>query len=199
VNGDAPVSIQLPSAAETPADAGALDRLRRGDRAALEELVRRHHAPVARLVYRLAGYSPDADDLVQEVFFRAVRSARGFDGRASVSTWLARIAVNVCRTHHRRRFFRAAFWARWSGGRREEQADPAHQPLADAERDARVRVAVASLPFSYRQVVVLHYLEQRPVDDVARILGLSKGATEVRLHRARKMLEEQLRDFVKER
>ena len=201
VKDDAPsaAALQLPPAERDPADDGALvRRLRAGDRAALAELVGLHHAAIARLVHRLAGYSADTDDLVQDVFVRATASARAFDGRSSVETWLTRIAINVCRTHHRRRFLRASFWARLRARRAGEPVGHPHRRLDEAERDDRVRATVAALPPKYRQVVVLHYLEQRSVDDVARLLDVSKNAVEVRLHRARKLLDDRLRDLMTE-
>ena len=90
------VARQPPIADRNPADDAALvARLRAGDRAALAKLVEAHLATVTRLVHRLGGCSADTDNLVQDVFVRATASARAFNGRSSVETWLTRIAINV--------------------------------------------------------------------------------------------------------
>ena len=83
------------------ADLGA--RLRDGEPGAFESLVSLYQGRIARLAYRLLGWSGDVDDVVQEVFLAALRNAGSFRGEASLWTWLTRITLNRCRTHQRRR------------------------------------------------------------------------------------------------
>lgn len=170
-----------------------IERLRSGDRAALEQLIIDHREMVARLVSRLSGWSGETDDLTQEVFVAALGGIRRFQGGSRLSTWLTRIAINVCRHHHRTRMLRIAFWRRLKEDTTEINESDASQPAEARERVSRISQAVRRLKPKYREVVVLHYLEGMEVGQVAQMLDLSRSAVEVRLHRGRQMLKEMLK------
>jgi RNA polymerase sigma-70 factor (ECF subfamily) len=166
--------------------------LRRGEREALESLITTHQPMVRRLVSRLSGFENDADDLVQDVFVLALRHACKFDGRSSVSTWLTRIAINACRSHHRTRLFRAAFWKKRRDEAKEIESPDASISSERRESIQKVTHAMQRIGLAYREVIALHYLEDMTLDEIAALLGLTKSTVGVRLHRARKMLEELL-------
>jgi RNA polymerase sigma-70 factor (ECF subfamily) len=149
-----------------------------------ERLVNEYQGRVTRLVYRLLGWRGDVEDVVQDVFLLAFKRFDRFRGDSSQWTWLAAIAVNRCRSLWRRRLLEF----RWLGRLRAGQSDPAD---AEAQRDEtaeRVRKAVAELPARDREVIVLYYLEEWPVENIAKVTGASAGAIDVRLHRARTKL-----------
>jgi len=167
------------------ADLGA--RLRDGEPGAFESLVSLYQGRIARLAYRLLGWSGDVDDVVQEVFLAALRNAGSFRGEASLWTWLTRITLNRCRTHQRRRLM----WQRLRrvlSRHRPGSSEPADGGAVRDEMAGAVRAAVAALPARDREVVVLFYLEQQPAAEIAALLGTSANAVEVRLHRARAKL-----------
>ena len=174
------------------------ERFAQGDRAAFAEIVAAYQGRVGRLVQRLLGWQEDADDVVQEVFLRAWKSARRFRGESSLATWLTRIAVNACRKDRRRRLGRlrlfgaAAARASSSPLQRPERGD------LDPDTFERVRRAVRKLPARYREIVVLRYLEEMPAEKVAQVLGVSRGAVDTRLHRAREKLRKSLNGLMKE-
>lgn len=166
-----------------------------------EEIVEQQQANVARLARRLLGWSGathDVDDVVQDVFLAVLKGLPRFRGQSSMSTWITRITINVCRAHRRKRLLRRALYDRWIG-----QAPTAHEPPPPADEQdetrRRVRQAVARLPGRYREVVVLRYLQGMNVDEMADVLGLTRGAIEVRLHRARAMLKGELGPLMDER
>lgn len=145
---------------------------------------------VRRLVHRLLGWpsAQDVEDVVQEVLLSAWRHRTSFRGDASVATWLFRIAVRKAQGH-----------ARWAAVRRRWFGAPAiagdHLPAPTADcpselaDDVRaVRSAMAGLSHRDREVLVLRYLENRGVDEVAALLGISRAATDARLSRARARL-----------
>jgi RNA polymerase sigma-70 factor (ECF subfamily) len=169
-----------------------IQRLRRGERSALEQIVADHHERIARLVSRLSGWTRETDDLVQDVFVKALSGAKRFRGDSRISTWLTSVVLNVCRGHHRTRLLRASFWKRWLSQRVEPHDDDALRPIEQRERVRRVTDAVKRLKSTYREVVVLHYLEGMSSDDIGAVLGISRNTVEVRLHRARHMLKELL-------
>jgi RNA polymerase sigma-70 factor (ECF subfamily) len=173
-----------------PSDAALAGRLARREAAALDELIAAHQPRVARLAHRLLAWNrPDAQDVVQDVFLRAWQHAPRFRGESSLSTWLARITVNRCRSLRRRRALDPRrLWQVMSPRRAE--SSPASVHVDDDA--ARVRDAVARLARHEREVVVLYYLEQMPAAQVADVLGISTGAVNTRLHRARAQLKTML-------
>jgi RNA polymerase sigma-70 factor (ECF subfamily) len=111
----------------------------------------------------------------------------------STSTWVTRITINACRAHRRKRLVRLTFLRRWMT--QVPQSDLSPSAATDGERDEtnrRVRQAVGGLPNRYREVVVLRYLQGLDMAATAAALGISRGAAEVRLHRARDMLKGEL-------
>ena len=186
------VSNSLPEP-EPSADAHIVQRFSAGEASAFDELVARHQQRVARLAQRLLGWPQDVEDVVQDVFLAALGNLKKFRGDCSLATWLTTITLNKCRSRRRKRFLR------WRFLRRKESetvaTDRAPQTTAEMETLERVRGAVQALPARYREVVVLHYLEEMPVAEVGDVLGISRGAAEVRLHRARARLKTLLAPF----
>lgn len=178
---------------------GHVGRLRARDPRAIEEMVTAHGPRISRLVYRLSGWSRrEAEDLVQETFARAIRGIGSFDGRSSISTWLTRVAINVCRAENRKRVFRASWWERAIRGRAGgEEGRP--DDVERGERAREVIAAVGRLGGTYREVVVLRYLEEMGIAEICAATGLSEAAVEVRLHRGRKKLREMLSAYGEER
>jgi RNA polymerase sigma-70 factor (ECF subfamily) len=173
------------------ADGTAPRATSRREHTAFDELIAEYQQPVARLVRRLLGWrDADVEDVVSDVFVSALEHWSSYRGEATAWTWLAAIAINRCRTHHRRRALKQR-WMSWIAN-----APPviAHDKPA-AEQDetaAKVRHAVEALPAKDREVIVLYYLEELSVNQIVQILGVSPGAIDVRLHRARAKLRESL-------
>jgi RNA polymerase sigma-70 factor (ECF subfamily) len=95
-------SLGLASATVVRAEeTGLLEALRRGEEAAFEALILRYEQPVFSLVSRLVDNSPDASDVVQEVFLKVFRKVASFRGESSLKTWIYRIAVNEARNQRR--------------------------------------------------------------------------------------------------
>jgi RNA polymerase sigma-70 factor (ECF subfamily) len=193
----APAATSAP-VASAPADVSALDdralvaAATAGDRGAFDVLVRRHQRTVYGVCYRFSGDHADASDLAQDAFVRAYRGLARFKGDAAFSTWLYRIAVNVCLT-------RAAVktpaldpiepleLADLSGDRPDD-------PLRRAQDTARVKAAIARLPEKQRMTVILRVYHELPHDAIARTLGSTVGTVKANFFHAlrnlRKLLEE---------
>ena len=161
----------------------------RDDSSNFDEIVARYQPQVARLAHRLLGWRDHAgvEDVVQEVFLVALTRLDTFRGDASLSTWLSGITINQCRAHRRRSLLRLR-WLREKWNRH----DSTHQPPEVDETSQQVRAAVAELPPRNREVIVLFYLEEFSVAQIAELLGVKNNAIEVRLHRARQRLKTQL-------
>lgn len=184
--------------------AGLAARFVAGESAAFDVVVELHAPRVGRLVHRLLGWRDDGavsvEDVVQDVFVAALRRRHTFrGGEVELWPWLARIAVNRCRSHGRR----TALWVRWLRRRGEEPPAPT-APSADRtavrdETSRRIRETVQKLPPGDREVIVLCYLEELSVPQICTILGAKRGAIDTRLSRARKrlavLLEQTLEDL----
>jgi RNA polymerase sigma-70 factor (ECF subfamily) len=165
---------------------------RAGDRAAAEVVATRLAPFVAQLVRRLTAWRGDADDLVQDVLVAALAARRTFRGAANLKTWITRIAINRVRAHGRKQWLRRRLFAAWAGRQQPSSAAPADAAAIDSEQAQAVRDAVARLPTKSREAIVLCYLQNLTPAEAAEALGVSAGAMEVRLSRARKQLEKML-------
>jgi RNA polymerase sigma-70 factor (ECF subfamily) len=167
-------------------------RLARGDKAAFDSVVDLY-APFVRrrLARRLLGWQQaDAEDVTQDVFVHVYLKARAFRGGSSLQTWLTRITINRCRTLQRRKWLKLD--RLWRAIRERAAACDA---LEQDETARCVRAAVQTLPLREREVVVMYYLEELTVCDIAAVLQMSQGAVNVRLHRARKRLQASLTQY----
>jgi RNA polymerase sigma-70 factor (ECF subfamily) len=174
------------------ADRDLMARIAAGDASAFEQLIAEHRPRITRLVYRLLGWRGEVEDVVQDVFLIAYRKLPRFRGQSTLATWLAGIAINRCRAH-RRRWTPSWRWIERFWRQRRPPPTPDEAAAAD-ETAERVRQAVRQLPSADREVIVLYYLEELPAAELARLLGISPGAVDVRLHRARQKLREMLGD-----
>ncbi|MCB9855804.1 MAG: sigma-70 family RNA polymerase sigma factor [Phycisphaerales bacterium] len=171
-----------------------LASLRARDPAAVARWIRRHEPAIRRLVARVLAWSDDTPDIVQDVFASAIVALPGFRGDSSLETWLMRIAVNRCRRHIRRRQLFGILRRRTA----KALSPPADDSMDRAETNRAVRDAVAGLPAKYREVVALRYLEERSARETAEILNERVNTVDVRLHRARAMLETALAHLVRD-
>jgi RNA polymerase sigma-70 factor (ECF subfamily) len=196
------------SPAEDWDDSAVVARCRRGDRAALGELVSLYQDRVYGLCLRLCGDREAAADLAQETFVRAVGSIERFDERARFFTWLYRIAVNLSIDRRRRESRRPAVSIDAAGGDGEIQrggsiaerltgSDPRpDQRAARAEQHRIVAAAVQELDDEFRAVVVLRDIDGLDYAEIAEVLDVPVGTVKSRLFRARMMLREKLRPLI---
>ncbi len=145
----------------------------------------------ADALYRIAlaqlQNSEDAQDAVHDAFSRFIKSAPSFDSTEQERAWLIRVTVNVCHDLQRKRRHRSHL----SLDDALEVADSDTTWQSD-ERNA-VMSAISQLPEKYRAAVVLHYLEDLPLEKAAEALGISGSAMKMRLLRAREMLQKILK------
>jgi RNA polymerase sigma-70 factor (ECF subfamily) len=138
-----------------------------------------HH--VVALVYVLSGSRTAAEELAQDAFLEAHRRWATVGAYTDPGAWVRKVAVNKARSWGRRRGAEARAYAKHAGRHREL---PAELPeSADA-----FWAAVRRLPDRQAQIVALHYLDDRPVDDIAEMLGIAAGTVKTQLHRARATL-----------
>lgn len=168
-----------------------------GRQAAYTELMRRHRDGVYRLI---RGHTGDADaalDVTQQSFLAAFSALARYDGARPFRTWIARIALNKCHDWARRRAVRRIFSFALPVETAEHVADETPTPetlLADRQELDRAMAAIAALPTSLKEVLILRTVDGFTQPEAAAVLGVSEKAIETRLYRARLKLTDALRD-----
>lgn len=172
-----------------PSDEALVPALRRGDGSAFRILYERHKDRMLRLARRITGCGADAEDAVQDAFLAIFEKVKGFDGRASLRTWIYRIVVNASLQVRRRRREAAPM-----------DAPPPVVPPEDMARAEAVRVldrAVQDLPLRQRAVFSLHVVEGFSLGEAAAILEIAPGTARYHLHAARRRLQARMVPYVK--
>lgn len=150
-----------------------------------------YHACYRRLVAQVYAFTTDlteAQDVVQEAFARAIARPQGLADLENPEAWLRTVAVNVVRRRWRRRQLLDTILLR------DRPVTRLIEPAPGPER-ADLREALAGLPVSYREVIVLHYFADLPVVEIAGLLGVPAGTVKSRLSRGRTALASQLGDY----
>ncbi|MFV0259836.1 MAG: RNA polymerase sigma factor [Acidimicrobiales bacterium] len=172
-----------------PSDDILTDRARRGDRAALDQLLRRHYDRIHAICFRIAGNPADAADACQEAVLAVVRGLPRFDGRSSFSTWSYRVATNACLDEMRRKNRRPrpvedlVEAAPAAGGR--SVGDQVTERITVDE-------ALAELPEIFRWPVVLRDMVGMDYAEIAAALDLAPGTVRSRIARGRRHLATRL-------
>ena len=177
-------------------DPELVSRAAAGDKDAFGAIFERYQHVVYRFARAMTGLSHAAEDVTQEVFVILIRELpRYVPERSSLSTYLYGIARNLSRDRARRewRFFSLDTLGPQSAASRKA-GDP-FERIAEAQLGAAVRDALATLPMTYREAVILCDLHDLSYAEVAAILGTSIAAVRSRLHRGRHMLRRRLQQF----
>ena len=188
-----------------PVEAQFIERLKRGDAAAFETLVKERSGEIYGLLYRLTENREEARDLTQETFLRAFQSIVHFRGESDLRTWIYRIAINQARNRwrwwrRRRRDVTVSLDATDANGGRPTlvatlKSDTAQSPEQNAlahEREQALHKAVSSLRRVYREAVVLRDIEGLAYEEIATALDISVGTVKSRLARGRQELRRKL-------
>lgn len=177
-----------------------LTALKTGQTSAFDELWQSHASRLFRTTYRITRNREDAEDALQGALLNAFVHLNAFDGRSSFSTWLTRIAINSALMILRKNRSAPRIslddvgdgdGQTGNGALRGPASDPeAH--CARCELEAILANAIHQLRPHFRQMLILHKLEERPVKEAAQIMGISLSAAKARIFRARKTLQESL-------
>ena len=171
-----------------------VERCRRGDEGAFQELVDRYKDLVFALIARTVQDRSRAEDLAQDVFLRVHRGLPYFRGEARLSTWIYRIVANVC-VHDLGRAPTLSLDDERTRARMTPSASD--RQFGDLELRDRLEKAIARLPANYRLLIAAHYLEGVQYEDLASALDLPLGTVKTQLHRAKQQLRRLLETELK--
>ena len=183
-------------------DARLVERLVARDERAFSVFVRAYERRVFALVLRMIGNRAEAEDLAQEVFVQVFKAIGSFRGESKLSTWVFRIAVNLCK--NRSKYLRV----RHAGDQEQLEAIADRAELGDAkgsnvahvERpdemmaglqvEKIVEQAIMKLDPTFRECLVLRDVEEMSYEEIGAITGLPEGTVKSRIHRGRAQLKE---------
>lgn len=188
------------------ADTALVLRAQANDRAAFNEIVLRYKGKVYNYICRMVPNGLDAEDLTQETFVRAYLSIRSFQSRASLNTWLFRIATNLCIDYSRKQktHIQPTSLSQEDGDEGEnpqkEIPDNAFDPqrlLLNKELGRYLDEALRKLPEKLRSVILLYDIEGLSYEEIATIVACPLGTVKSRIFNARAALRENLSPYLK--
>jgi RNA polymerase sigma-70 factor (ECF subfamily) len=174
------------------ADLDVIRRVLAGETDAFDHLVRRYQQTIFRLTYRMTKNIEDARDLAQDAFVQAYRALGSFQGHTSFSTWLYRIAMNLCLNHLK---LTGREDPAEIDGRLGDERPDALEALEIAERDRALSAAIAELPPQQRATLVLRVQQGFSHRAIAEVLECAEGTAKANYSHAVRALQTQLRQF----
>jgi RNA polymerase sigma-70 factor (ECF subfamily) len=172
-----------------------IERCLHGDQQAWDEIVRRHWRKVFNVAYKFVGRHDEAEDLTQDIFLKIFRALHTFDRRANFQTWLVSISRNLCIDHYRSVRKERETIARDVDASLLSPVSRDRGPYGEMEHtDLRqlIRRALAALPETLREAVVLRDLQEFSYQEIADRLSLPEGTVKSRINRGRLELARQL-------
>jgi RNA polymerase sigma-70 factor (ECF subfamily) len=173
-----------------------IEKCLNGDQVAWEQIVRQHWRKVFNLAYKFVGRHDEAEDLTQDIFLKIFKALKTFDRRANFQTWLISISRNLCIDHYRSVRKERETMARDVDASELVPVSRERGPYGELEQvDLKhlIRLALAELPPTLRQAVVLRDLQEFSYQEIADQLGLPEGTVKSRINRGRLELARQLK------
>ncbi|WP_316572764.1 RNA polymerase sigma factor SigW [Neobacillus sp. YIM B06451] len=177
-----------------------IKQIKKGDQDAFAEIVELYKDKLYQLGYRMLGNRHEAEEIAQEAFIRAYVNINSYNQEYKFSTWLYRIATNLCIDRIRKKKPDYYLDAEVAGteGLTLYSRIPSDSPLPDKEVEMMelqeaIQGEIVRLPEKYRSVIVLKYIEELSLNEISEILDLPLGTVKTRIHRGREALRKQLR------
>lgn len=176
----------------------------KGDVRAFEQLIEGYEKRIINYCYRMLGNAQDAEDAAQEVFVKVFRFIGSFTGQSSFSTWLYRIASNVCldllRKAKRRPQESVSIYQYNEEGEEfslpiEDKSPTPYEKAQQSEAQKALLAALEKLGEEQKRVVILRDIEGLSYEEIAAVTGVTPGTVKSRLNRARKSLQKYLAPY----
>src|SRR5438105_1819326 len=182
-----------------------VQRARRGDLTAYDELVRRYQERIYATIYHMTANHEDANDLAQEAFIKGFHALKSFKGGSSFYTWVYRIAVNKTINFLKQRKNKAQMSLDDLDFNVEHDPDlvalisdkTPRREIHLAELQEKLNTAMQKLSEPHRLVVTLHDVQGLSHEEIAKIMGCNIGTVRSRLFYARQQLQAHLSDYLK--
>lgn len=170
-----------------------IEAIAQGDHLAFEQLVKRYQTKVCNFICRYLGDRSTAEDLGQEVFLRVYRAAPRFEPKGRVSTWIFKIAYNLCVNELKRRQRNRSFQELAAGQEARLMGTCSSESQETEELHRELSAAISRLPDNQRAALLLRVNEELSYAEIGRILSVSVSSVESLLFRARTQLRKDLK------
>lgn len=174
----------------------------KGDQSAYADIVSLYQQSLYQVCYRMLGNKEEAEDAAQEAFIKAYIHLHTYDQKRKFSTWLYRIATNLCIDRIRKKkpdYYLDAEVPGTEGLDMYSQLSTdellPEEELERMELQERIQYEISRLPDKYRAVIILKYIEELPLQEISDILDIPLGTVKTRVHRGREALRKQLGDL----
>ena len=172
----------------------------------LEDIFKKYKNKIYGLALSITHNENDAEDILQNTFFKIIKNIKGFRGESSLSTWIYKIAYNETLMYLRKKRMRIVPLSSLRYSRENTNSGlfinwsklPDEQ-LLDAEFKQRLDNTIREMPIKYRLPLVLHNVERLSIRDGSRVLGLKANSFKTRLHRAHNMVKVKITDYFKDK
>ena len=185
-------------------DALLMLRFKGGDSGAFEQLFLRHTRAMVNFAYRFVRNREVAEEMAQEIFLRVYEASAGYEPQAKFTTWLYRVATNVCLNEVRKPHFQAMHQSVPAAPREDQEPTVFEPKTGDAagrhlERQAIARAikeALEQIPLKQRMAFILNKYQELSYAEVAEIMKVSEKAVKSLIHRAKETLAEKLKPLL---
>lgn len=168
------------------ADRDLVARIAKKDDVALQALFARHNVKIFRFILRLVAIEAIAEELTNEVYMQVWRSAGGFRGGSTVSTWMFTIARNLAMSHLRKKDTVAL--DEDYAEQLEDEKDSPETTTAKQDKSQVMRACMDRLSLAHREIIDLVYYQEKTIGEVSEILGIPANTVKTRMFHARKQL-----------
>lgn len=174
---------------ELYSDTYYIERIQAGDTASFACLLDKYSRPVHSLILRIVRNKEDAEELTQDVFMKVFKKIDSFKGDSSFSTWIYKIAYNTAISETRKKKNESLFIEDMMiYNVSEEDVANILEPANENEQLNRLEAALDRLPPDERAIILFFYMEDKSIEDIVTISGLSVSNVKTKLHRIRKKL-----------
>jgi RNA polymerase sigma-70 factor (ECF subfamily) len=176
-----------------------IEKCKNGDPAALEEFISAYQDKIYNLCRHMLGNEHDAEDAAQDVFLKAFQALPKFQPKASLYTWLYRIATNTCIDYKRKPVLESLFGSAEEGNRLVHDRasdDPSPEKLYQSKQTGQLlQESLDRLSPKLRAIIILKEIEELPYEEIADTLEISMGTVKSRIARAREELQKLMKKF----
>lgn len=171
-------------------------RCQNGERQAQYELYQRYKDWVFNIAYRMSNNRQDAEDITQKVFVRVFGKIESFRGDSAFSSWLYRLAANVCINHFRKEKRRKQSFSNQIEDYEKMNSNPVKEETQKANIRPYLEKAIRALPEGYRMIFILYDMQGYSHKEIGAMLNISEGTSKSQLHKARKELKQSLEPYL---
>jgi len=188
---------------KSPTDEELIARFQQGDSYAFDLLVKRYQDPLLNFVFRFLGNHTEAEDIVQETFYRLYKNKHYYREIAKFSTWIYTIAGNLAKTELRKRNRRKLFSISHFMSTEKDYDIPDNEFTPDTVTNSQItdkiiQKAIDKLSPKFKEVIVLRDIQGMSYEEIAEIVKIPLGTVKSRVNRARLRLQEDLKDLINE-